>query len=131
MKPYKLKLHQWKDLNAKNLVSEFYEFKGYHVFNKYIENATMENINAIGDELKTKFEDYVILLIGGNEGALPVACFVGGKALTNNKAGDLVKLISMTLGGSGGGRPNMANGRGKNKGLIDEAFNKFKENIHE
>ena len=118
-------------MNAKNLVSEFFEFKGYHVFNKYIENATMENINAIGDELKTKFEDYVILLIGGNEGALPVACFVGGKALTNNKAGDLVKLISMTLGGSGGGRPNMANGRGKNKGLIDEAFNKFKENIHE
>ena len=115
--------------SAGSAVNEFVDLKGYKVLAKYFENADISSLNSIGDSLKVKYPDYIILLIGGNEGNLPLSCFVGGKALESNKAGDIIKQVSGLLGGSGGGRPNMANGRGKNKGQIDATIKMFKENI--
>ena len=118
-------------IEAKTTANEFKEFKGYKVLSKYFENVDMESLNNIGDELKSKQQDYIILLVGGNQGVLPLACFVGGKALEKNKAGDIIRHVSAILGGSGGGRVNMANGRGKEKGKISEAFKAFEEFINE
>lgn len=115
--------------NAGSAINEFEEINGYKVLAKYFENNDISSLNSIGDSLKTKFADYILLLVGGNEGNLPLACFVGGKALQSNKAGDIIKNVSSLLGGSGGGRPNMANGRGKNKAELDKAIKSFKENI--
>ena len=112
--------------NAENALNEFKEVNGYKVLTKYFENASMDNINSIGDDLKTKFPDYALMLVGGKEGELPIAIFVGGKALDNNKAGDLVREVTKILGGGGGGRPNMANGKGRNFTKLDEAFETFK-----
>ncbi len=81
----------------------------------------MDNIIAVGDELKTKFNDYVIMLTGGQSGEIPVVIFVGGKALEQNKAGDLVREVAKVLGGGGGGRPNMANGKGRILDKLTEA----------
>ena len=67
------------------------------------------------------------MLVGGKDGELPIAIFVGGKALDNNKAGDLVREIAHILGGGGGGRPNMANGKGRLLSKLEEAMAKFKE----
>ena len=112
--------------NAANVEAEFIDFKGYKVLAKHFENNSMDNINSIGDELKVKFNDYVILLVGGHDGELPIAIFVGGKALENNKAGDLVREVAKVLGGGGGGRPNMANGRGRLLAKLPEAIETFK-----
>ena len=112
--------------NALNVVNEFVDFKGYKVLTKHMENSSMDNIITIGDELKTKFNDYVIMLVGGNEGDLPVVIFVGGKALEQNKAGDMVREVAKVLGGGGGGRPNMANGKGRMLNKLPEAIEVFK-----
>ena len=112
--------------NAANVESEFNELKGYKVLCKHFEGQTMENIISVGDELKVKFQDYVIMLVGGQDGELPVVIFVGGKALENNKAGDLVREVAKVLGGGGGGRPNMANGKGRLLAKLPEAFETFK-----
>ena len=113
--------------NAQSAADEFEDIKGYKVLVKYFENASMDNINSIGDDLKVKFPDYALMLVGGKDGELPIAIFVGGKALDNNKAGDLVKEIARILGGGGGGRPNMANGKGRLLSKLEEATAKFKE----
>ena len=119
------------NIEAKNVTNEFFEFKGYHVLCKYFEGMENGNLISIGDELKNKFTDHIILLAGGKDGAIPLVCFVGGKALEKNKAGDIIKNVASILGGSGGGRPNMANGRGKVKGDLKKAFTLFKEMINE
>ena len=113
--------------NAQNAMNEFVDLKGYKVLTKHFENASMDNINSIGDDLKTKHPDYALMLVGGHDGELPIAIFIGGKALENNKAGDLVKEVAKVLGGGGGGRPNMANGKGRLLANLNDAFNKFKE----
>ena len=41
------------------------------------------------------------------------------------KAGDLIRPIAQILGGSGGGRPDMAQAGGTEVGKIDEALEKL------
>jgi len=113
--------------NAQSAANEFNEIKGYKVLTKYFENASIENINSIGDDLKTKYPDYALLLVGGKDGDLPISIFLGGKTLNENRAGDLVREIAKILGGGGGGRPNMANGKGRNFAKLNEAFESFKQ----
>ena len=112
--------------NANAVLDEFEEFKGYKLLCKYFENQTIDNLNSLGDELKVKFPDYILCLVGGKDGDLPVSIFVGGKALENNKAGDLVREVAKVLGGGGGGRPNMANGKGRLLSKLPEAFETLK-----
>jgi alanyl-tRNA synthetase len=67
----------------------------------------------LSDNLKAQNADYVLVLSGGKEGAIPLLVAVGGKALSKVKAGDLVKLLAKRMGGSGGGRPELASGQAK------------------
>ena len=112
--------------NANAVLEEFEEFKGYKLLCKHFENQSVDNLNAIGDELKVKFPDYILFLVGGHDGDLPISIFVGGKALENNKAGDLVREVAKVLGGGGGGRPNMANGKGRLLAKLPEAISTLK-----
>ena len=82
------------------------------------------------DQLKTLFEDDVILLIGDKNGTLPLVCHVG--AALNKKgirAGDIIKEVARLLGGSGGGRPDFASGGGKDSSKIEEALELVKKLI--
>ncbi len=112
--------------NANAVLDEFIDFKGYKLLCKHFENQTIDNLNTIGDELKVKFPDYILFLVGGKDGELPLSIFVGGKALENNKAGDLIREVAKVLGGGGGGRPNMANGRGRLLAKLPEAIKVLK-----
>ena len=38
------------------------------------------------------------------------------------RAGDIIKRVAELTGGSGGGRPNIAQGGGKDKNKLDEAL---------
>ncbi len=116
-------------LTAMSLVDKFEEIAGHHVLVSYVENTDLANLNKIGDVLKTKHSDSIVLLIGGNDGNLPLSCFVSGDALTSNKAGDIIKTFAKELNGSGGGRPNMANGKGKDKSKLANAIALIKQNI--
>jgi len=113
--------------NANESLNQFIELKGYKVLAKHYPNATMDNINSIGDDLKTKFPDYALCLIGGSNGNLPISIFIGGSALRKNLAGNLVREIAKHLGGGGGGRPNMANGSGRDASKVESALELFKE----
>lgn len=119
-------LDKMAQLTADMLSSSFEEFKGYKLVCKYLEGMSLESLNKVGDVLKNKEKDAIIILVGGNQGELPLAIFINGKPLENNKAGDLVRVLASKLNGSGGGRPNMANGRGKDKSVLEEALKEVK-----
>ncbi len=108
--------------NANSLKNDFKEVSGYKVLVSYLEGAKIADLNKIGDILKVVHTDSVVILVGGNDNDLPISIFVSGKALNNNKAGMLVKTLSNMLEGSGGGRDNMANGKGKNKSKLAKAL---------
>ena len=122
-------MDQISQAKANDALNQFIDFKGYKVLTKYVKGASMENLNTMGDGLKVKFPDYAILLIGGEGNSLPISIFIGGEALRKNMAGNLVREVAKHLGGGGGGRPNMANGSGRDESKIQSAIELFKETL--
>jgi alanyl-tRNA synthetase len=108
--------------SAKSLTSAFEEIGGIAFLAKRVEGAGRPDLLALGDNLKTANSDYVIVLSGGSEGAVPLLVLVGGKALAKIKAGDAIKLLAQKMGGSGGGRPEMASGQGKSLAAYEAAI---------
>ena len=67
-------------------------------------------------------DNYLIALIGEENGGYPVV--VGASKAANDKgylAGKLVKDIASLLGGSGGGRPDLASGAGRDIAKLEDA----------
>ncbi len=111
-------------LEAKN--ASFEDVNGVCFFASLKENNSRSELLTLGDSLKANKKDYAIILVGGSEGSRPITVFLGGKALEKAKAGEILKKISAILGGSGGGRPDMASGQVKTKEGFDKAVEEVK-----
>lgn len=115
---------------AKQLENRFVMYNGVHLLAAYLNDSDRDGLMKRMDQLKTVYDDDVIVLIGGKDGNLPIVSHVSSLAQKEGiRAGDLVKAVSAILGGSGGGRPEMASGGGKDASKIDEALAKVKELI--
>ena len=115
---------------AKQLENRFVMYNGVHLLAAYLNDTDRDGLMKRMDQLKTVYDDDVIVLIGGKDGNLPIVRHVSALAQKEGiRAGDLVKAVSGILGGSGGGRPEMASGGGKDVSKIDEALAKVKELI--
>ena len=116
--------------SSQSLKNEFVEAKGLHVLIKYIKGSKRNDLVSLVDNLKNVYDDTLIIFIGEDNGGLPVIVSCSQIAIAKgNKAGDIVRNIASILGGSGGGRPEMASGAGKDASKINEALEKAKEII--
>ena len=117
-------------VTTESLRHGFGVFNGYKVLFKYLPGLDREVLTKIGDGLKVHHTDHIIVLAGGSEGDIPLVVFVGGVALKDGvKAGSIIKDLAKQLNGSGGGRPEMAQGQGKNLSKLNEAFEIIKESL--
>lgn len=93
---------------AKDLENSFVKS---HVLCEYLKDYSKEALMKIYDDLKVRFTDYEIILIGDENGKHPIICGIGkdlvGKGV---KSKDELKKVTDILGGSGGGRPDMSQG---------------------
>jgi len=80
-------------------------------------------ILSLLDNLKQEYKDYVFIAIGKEENSLPVVALCSPSAAAKGyRAGDIVRNVANILGGSGGGRPEMASGAGKDITKLEEAL---------
>lgn len=115
---------------ADSLLDSFTMFNGYQVILKHLPGLKRDVLTKIGDRLKVVHEDYVIVLTGGTEQDVAMVAFVGGQALKDGvKAGSIIKDLAKDIEGSGGGRPEMAQGQGKKASAINKAFEHVKESL--
>ena len=95
-------------LKASELVSKLDADK-YIV--EYFDDMDKDGITSLSESLKSKAEDYVIVLIGKGEGRYPLLVNVSKNNVEKGlKAGVIVKNICAVLGGNGGGKPETAQG---------------------
>ena len=96
---------------------------GMHVITAVVPNADPGKLRQMGDLLRDKAADVVAVLSAVNEGKITFLAVCGKDAVAKGiRAGDLVKLVCTTCGGSGGGKPDSAMGGGKDITKVDNAL---------
>ena len=103
------------------LKNEFINKDGLDILVKYVKDQKREGLLKIIDSLKANKDNYLILLVGEENGGYPIV--VAASKAANDKgflAGKLVKDAAILLGGSGGGRPDLASGAGKDITKFEE-----------
>ena len=99
------------------------EVKGVKLLATSVSGVDMNGLRDLGDQLKTKLGEGVIILISDCDGKVNMVAMATEEAIGKGAhAGNLIKGIAALVGGGGGGRPNMAQAGGKNPAGIDAAI---------
>ncbi len=99
--------------------------------------AKMEGVDAnglreLGDSLKEKLKEGVILLASVKDGKVQLmATATDGAQKMGAHAGNLIKGVAKLVGGGGGGRPNMAMAGGKDPSGVDAALEEARKVLAE
>ena len=113
---------------AGDVMDQVKEVKGVKLLAAQIDGVDMNGLRDLGDQLKEKLGDGVVVLASGNDGKVSLmATATDGAMKQGAHAGNLVKGIAGCVGGGGGGRPNMAQAGGKNPAGIPDALEKAAE----
>ena len=110
-------------LSSQSLKDAFIESNGVHLLVSYLKGNKRDALLSLVDNLKTQYPDYLIVLIGEENGNLPIV--VSSSKAAQEKgllAGNVIRQVAQCLGGSGGGRPDMASGAGKDASKVNDAI---------
>ena len=106
-----------------DVMNQVVEIKGVKLLAARVDGVDMNGLRDLGDQLKEKLGEGVVVLASGAEGKVNLVAMATDAAMTKGAhAGNLIKGIAALVGGGGGGRPNMAQAGGKNPEGIDKAI---------
>ena len=105
-----------------DVMDQVQEIGGVKLLAAKVAGVDMNGLRELGDQLKEKLGDGVVVLLSEKEGKVNlIAMATDGAMAKGAHAGNLIKSIAALVGGGGGGRPNMAQAGGKNPAGMDEA----------
>lgn len=111
-----------------DVMSQVEEVNGVNVLAISVDGIDMNGLRDLGDQLKEKLGEGVVVIASHAEGKVNLmATVTEGAQKKGVHAGNLIKGIAALVGGGGGGRPNMAQAGGKNPAGIPDALAKVKE----
>ena len=106
-----------------DVMNQVQEVKGVKLLAAGVENVDMNGLRELGDQLKEKLGDGVVVLLSSTEGKVNIVAMATDAAVkAGAHAGNLIKGIASLVGGGGGGRPNMAQAGGKKPEGIKDAI---------
>lgn len=117
---------------AGDLLQQVKEVAGMKLLAASLEEVDMNGLRELGDQLKEKLGEGVVVLAAANGGKVNLMVTATDDAVKKGAhAGNLIKAIAGCVGGGGGGRPNMAQAGGKNPAGIASALEKAAEVLSE
>jgi alanyl-tRNA synthetase len=103
--------------------------KNAHIVTKQFEGLDSKQLRTIADSLRNKWPSAVVVIASVNDSSVSIVSAVS-KDLTNKvHAGKLVGEVAKAIGGKGGGRPDMAEGAGKDGGSLPSALDTVYEMV--
>ena len=115
-----------------DVMNKVEEVNGMKVLAVRVDGVDMNGLRELGDQLKTKLGEGVVVIASETDGKVSLmATVTDGAQKAGAHAGNLIKGIAALVGGGGGGRPNMAQAGGKNPAGIPDALAKVKEVVAE
>ena len=115
---------------ANDLDSKVVDFNGNKLLKATFENVSADELRAIADEFKSKYDNIIVVLGAKNDGKLNLLVATT-KALVKEgvNSGNIVKKIAQALGGNGGGKPDMAMAGAKDVDKLEEVFENIEQYI--
>ncbi len=107
---------------ARDLMSDVVEVDGVKVLATSTEVADAKTLRETGDMLRDKLGSGVVVLAGVDGDKVALLAMVSKDLTGRFHAGQLLKSVAQVLGGRGGGRPDMAQGGGKDAHKVPEAL---------
>ncbi|MEO5956705.1 MAG: alanine--tRNA ligase [Nitrospiraceae bacterium] len=95
---------------------------GIQVHVQRTDGLDVNGMRALADQLRDKLKSGVVALGAANDGKVSLLVVVTKDLIARLKAGDLIKAMAAEVGGTGGGRPEMAQAGGKDPAKLDAAL---------
>jgi alanyl-tRNA synthetase len=106
---------------ADRLISGARDVGGVQVLGVKTDVTDRSALRELAEQLRDKLGDSVVLVASEHEGKVQLVLTVA-KGLTGRyKAGEMIRSIAQVVGGSGGGRPDMAQAGGSDVSKLDDA----------
>ena len=100
------------------------EIKGVQVHAQRTDGLDVNGMRALADQLRDKLRSGVVALGAAKDGKVSLLVVVTKDLVGRLKAGELIKEMATEVGGTGGGRPEMAQAGGKNPEGLGTALEK-------
>ena len=98
---------------------------GLNVITASFEGIDMNTLRNLGDQIKDKLENSVVVLANVAEDKVDFLAMVSESAIAKGAhAGNIIREVAKVAGGGGGGKPNMAQAGGKSPEKVHEALQK-------
>jgi alanyl-tRNA synthetase len=97
---------------------------GIQVHVQRTDGLDVNGMRALADQLRDKLKSGVVALGAANDGKVSLLVVVTKDLIARLKAGDIIKEMASEVGGTGGGRPEMAQAGGKDPAKLDVALEK-------
>ena len=104
------------------LINQVQEINGVKVLIAKLDGADNKALRGMVDELKNQLGSGVVLLGNVSEGKVGLIAGVTKDLIGKVKAGELVNLVALQVGGKGGGRPDMAQAGGTDAAALPAAL---------
>jgi alanyl-tRNA synthetase len=112
-----------------NLEAQARTVKGARVLAARLDGMDRAQMRTLVDELRNKWKSAAIVLAGADDGSVSIVSAVTKDLTAKVQAGKLVGQVALAVGGKGGGRPDMAEGGGKDPAAIAGALETIYQTI--
>ncbi|MGD0361079.1 MAG: alanine--tRNA ligase [Bryobacteraceae bacterium] len=121
--------HEQRDLKTKlahaaaaGLESQARTVNGAHVLAVQADSLDRQQMRELVDELRNKWKSAVVVLASVEDSAVSIVSAVTKDLTSKVHAGKLASALAQAVGGKGGGRPDMAEGGGKDPSALPAAL---------
>ncbi|MBL7684782.1 MAG: alanine--tRNA ligase [Deltaproteobacteria bacterium] len=111
--------------SGNDLQAQVQEKKGIKLLAYHAESETPKSLRDFSDQVITKLGKGIALVACVHEGRVTLILRVSKDLTSQYKAGDLIRPLAATLGGTGGGKPDLAQAGGPEVEKLDQVFGQF------
>lgn len=109
------------------LLEQVVDIDGVKILAATLEGADVTALRESVDKLRDKLGTAAVILASVNDGKVTLIAGVTANLTAKVKAGELVNMVALQVGGKGGGRPDMAQAGGTNPAALPAALTSVKD----
>jgi alanyl-tRNA synthetase len=121
--------HRIAQASAGDLERQATDVKGVKVLAARVDGMDRAQMRAVVDTLRNKWKSAVVVIGSVEDGAVSIVAGVTKDTTAKVQAGKLVSQVAMAVGGKGGGRPDLAEGGGKDPAALSGALDAVREQV--